>query len=198
MPVLEVTQLRLKGIPADDPTLLKSLSTVRGTLQTNSQFYHCVEDPTLIFVLGVWPTLDAHLDFLASPARDEVLGPQEDLLEFRWTLHMELDAMSSLPLDAPVLAIMRLLIKGDRVNAYDQAAAKDMHIIADYTHPHNVVNGWRYDAAPGTHEALVFTGWESAHAHAAFAEKAGDNTKFPAIEGVYESMEVWHARNMEK
>tara|TARA_R110002003_G_scaffold52_28_gene4618 strand:+ start:2790 stop:3065 length:276 start_codon:yes stop_codon:yes gene_type:complete len=61
--------------------------------------------------LGVWPNLEAHLKFLASPARNEVLGPQEAMLEFQWTAHVELDSMSSLPLDAPILALKRLSVK---------------------------------------------------------------------------------------
>src|SRR4051812_38878765 len=98
MPVLEVTQLRLKGISAADQSLLDSLDAVRSILKTNSRFYHCIEEPSLIYILGIWPSLAAHRAFLDSPECHEILGPQEELLEFQWSLHMELDAMVSLPL----------------------------------------------------------------------------------------------------
>jgi len=74
MPVVEITQLRLKGLLTDDPLLLDSLSLVRDKLQTDSRFFSCIEDPSLVYIFGFWESLDAHLQFLASPARDEVLG----------------------------------------------------------------------------------------------------------------------------
>jgi heme-degrading monooxygenase HmoA len=198
MPILELTQLRLKGVEPTHPSLLDSLSVVRGKLHTNSRFYNCIEDRALIFILGIWPSLDAHLEFLHSPARDEVLGPQEHLLDFQWTVHVEIDAMADLPLDAPVMAIARLFVNSDAVHAFRQAAAKHVQLIAERTQ-HNAVNGWRYDAEPGKHEALVITGWESAESHAAFTAKAcSENPDYPAMEGLYEDMKLYHARNMER
>jgi hypothetical protein len=189
MPALEMTQLRLKGLTADDPALLQSLSTVRRKLHTSSQFYNCIEDPTLIYILGMWPSLDAHLKFLASPARDEVLGPQEDMLDFCWTVHIELDGMSLLPLNAPVLAVERMRVRGEHVDAVDQAVTRH----TEELHPSKVAHGWRCDAAPGSHEAFLFTGCETAHAHAIFAIK---NTA--AIDNQYETMQVIHAWNLER
>jgi heme-degrading monooxygenase HmoA len=188
MPVLEVTQLRLRGVEVGDQTLLKSLSTVRRILQTNSQFYSCIEDPFLIFILGIWPSLDAHCKFLASPAREEVLGPQEEMLEFRWSAHLEINAMDELPLDAPVVAITRVFVEGNDVDAYDQAAAKDLHTIVKATRPFNVVSRWRLDSAPGYHEAFQFTGWENAQAHAAFEDARGGS----AARADYEVHHVWN------
>ncbi|KAF2662315.1 hypothetical protein K491DRAFT_585862 [Lophiostoma macrostomum CBS 122681] len=198
MPVLEVTQLRLKGVAADDPSLLESLSMVRGKLQTSSRFYSCVEDPTLIFILGIWPSLEAHHEFLASPARDEILGPQEELLDFQWSIHMPLDGTASLPLDAPVLSIAKIAVKEDCVDAYDKAAAKDAQLLATHTRPYNVVNGWRCDTSSGTHEAFIFTGWETKEAHIGSVAKIQKATAFPAIKGLYTDYEVSHARNMER
>ncbi|KAF1849921.1 uncharacterized protein K460DRAFT_360771 [Cucurbitaria berberidis CBS 394.84] len=198
MPVLEVTQLRLKRLSADDPVLLHSLSVVRGKLHTNSQFYHCIEDPTLIYILGTWPSLEAHLDFLASPARHEILGPQENMLQFSWTIHIELDGMSSLPLDAPVLAIEILSVKGDYINAFNQAVMRHTQLLQG-SHPFRVAHGWRCDMAAGSHEALIFSGWENAQAHVTFAAQEGhsdcDNA---AINGQYEEIQVHHATNLER
>ena len=200
MSVLELTQLRVKGLSADDPALLQSLSVVRGQLHTNSAFYHCIEDPTLIYILGVWPSLEAHLEFLASPARDEVLGPQENVLQFCWTVHMKLEGMSSLPLDAPVLAIEILSVKGDCVDAFDQAAMRHTQLLLGGSHPFKVAHGWRCDAVAGSHEALIFSGWLNAHAHVTFTARQegygdGDNA---AIAGQYEEIQVHHARNLER
>ncbi|KAH7401662.1 hypothetical protein BKA66DRAFT_405817 [Pyrenochaeta sp. MPI-SDFR-AT-0127] len=195
MPVLEVTQLRLKGLHAHDAALLQSLSLVRGKLHTMSHFYNCIQDPTLIYILGIWPSLEAHLDFLASPARDAVLGPQEDVLDFCWTVHMVLDGMASLPLDAPVLAIERLSVRGDCVDAFDQAAVQHAQLLKR-SHPFAVAHGWRCDAPAGSHEALIFTGWENTQAHVAFA--ATHDGHHAALLGQYEHIELHHATNLEQ
>lgn len=74
MPILEVCQLRLKeGVSVTDESLLKNLSTVRSIIETNSQFYHCIEDPSLIYILGMWSTLQTHQNFLASPEKKTIL-----------------------------------------------------------------------------------------------------------------------------
>ncbi|KAF2178139.1 hypothetical protein K469DRAFT_731897 [Zopfia rhizophila CBS 207.26] len=200
MKILEVTQLRLKGVSATDRSLLENLSTVRKSLKTNSQFYHCIEDPSLIYILGMWLSLDAHKAFLDSQERAKVLGPQEDQLEFKWTLHMELDGMSSLPLDAPVMSIARLFINDDQacIDAYNTVVANHKHTLIEATRPYKVVGGWRCDAEPGKHEALLFTGWESVEAHKDFTAKAGGNAEYAGVRENYEGMEVCHARNMER
>jgi len=198
MSVLEVTLLRTKGVAPDDPALLRNLSTVRRLLKTQSEFYSCIDDPTLVFILGLWPSLEAHHDFLASPRAREVLGSQEGMLEFRWALHMELDAMASLPLDAPVLAISRRQVRENDVNAYDKAFATDEHAIFESS-KHKVVRGWRVDAAPGAHEALLLTGWDTAQAYAAFsARQTAHHHPKKATNATHELLETYCARNLER
>ncbi|KAF2690794.1 hypothetical protein K458DRAFT_438588 [Lentithecium fluviatile CBS 122367] len=199
MPVVEVTQLRLRGVAPDSPALLQNLSSVRGILKTQSEFYSCIEDPTLIFILGLWPSLEAHQDFLASPRAAEVLGPQEGMLEFRWAVHIALDAMASLPLEAPLVAMTRRQVTDDDLDAYDKAFATEKQAILESS-KHKVVHGWRLDAAPGTNEALLITGWETAQAHAAFRARqtARDDHHHIAASALYENLDTNHARNMER
>jgi heme-degrading monooxygenase HmoA len=194
--------LRLKGVTADDPVLLQSLSTVRGKLHTRSQFYNCIEDPTIIYILGIWPSLDAHLEFLASPARDEFLGPQDDMLDFCWTIHVELGGIRLLPLGAPVLAIERICVKGEYVEVFNQAVTRHTKKLQG-SHPFKVVHGWRCDAARENHELVLFTGYETAQAHAIFATKKIDtdidiDIDIAAIDKQYETTQVIHAWNLER
>lgn len=162
MPVVEITQLRLKGVTADEPSLLESLSQVRSKLHTNSRFFGCSEAPSFIYIFGVWSSLDAHLQFLASPARDEVLGPQEALLDFQWTIHVELDTISPLLLDTPFLAIERLDVDAVNVEAYNQAVEDHAQEIQSHGQdPSCVTHAWRCDLANGSHEAVVLTAWTS-------------------------------------
>jgi heme-degrading monooxygenase HmoA len=193
MPVLEVTQLRLRGLVADHPALLQSLSTVRDKLHTSSEFYNCIRDPTLIYILGIWPSLDAHLEFLASPARDEILGPQEHMLAFCWTIHVELGGMRLLPLDAPVLAIERLCIKGECVEAIDQVVTRHRQELRD-SQP-KTTHGWRCDGEPKTHEVVLFTGWETAQAHTPFAMNKSfiqNDVEVAAVNGQHHAILAWN------
>ncbi|OCL14874.1 hypothetical protein AOQ84DRAFT_308182 [Glonium stellatum] len=199
MPILEVCQLRLKdGVSATGESLLKNLSTVRSILKTNSQFYHCIEDPSLLYILGMWPSLKTHQKFLASPEKKTILGIQDDQLEFQWMLHMELDSMSSLPLDAPVMAIARLFIKGgEHVEEYNQIIRNHRSTIVEATQPYKVADGWRCDSEPGKHEALMFTGWNAVDSHKAFIVKARENAEYASVRENYEGIEVRYARNLE-
>ncbi|KAF2004811.1 hypothetical protein P154DRAFT_19323 [Amniculicola lignicola CBS 123094] len=198
MPVLEWTALRLKGVDIADPSLLKNLSDVRERLQTNSVFYHCIEDPSLIYILGLWPSLEAHRRFLNSPERDEVLGAQESQLGFEGTVHMELDTMDSLPLDAPVMAMARLFIQDDCVDAFTRGLAEYRQTFIDGAKPYNVVDGWRIDAETGKHESLLISGWTNAQAQIKFMAKASEHAGFAATRANCQRVEVRHAYNMEK
>jgi heme-degrading monooxygenase HmoA len=195
MPVLEVTQLQLKGVAPTDPALLETLSSVRGILQTQSVFYSCVEDPTLVFILGLWESLEAHREFLASFRAAEVLGPQESMMEFRWSGHVELGAMAELPLGAPILAVERRRVRDGDVDAYVKAAVVEKGDLRERSR-HEVVSGWRVDAAPGVREALVFTGWETAQDYAARQTTNYVNGQ-AATSATHEVLESYTARNME-
>jgi hypothetical protein len=198
MPVLEITQLRLKGITVADSALLKNLSAVRDKLQTNSVFYCCIEDPTLVYIFGIWHSLDAHLEFLASSIRDAVLGPQADILDFEWTVHQELDAVASLPLNAPVLAIERLLVQGWCVPTFEQAVIRHARLLQE-NHSTETTHGWRCDAPAGTHEAIIFSGCKDTKPHTPFSGRrfvANDNADI-FIEGGYEQVMSHRLWNLE-
>ncbi|KAF2256261.1 hypothetical protein BU26DRAFT_414318 [Trematosphaeria pertusa] len=196
MPVLELTQLRLlNGVAPKDPLLLKALSTVRDALQTQSQFYSCIQDPALIYILGLWPNLDAHHEFLASPRAKEILGLQEDMLGFTWTVHVELDAMTSLPLEAPVMGITRRTVRQGRDDAHINGLAKERQTLLESSR-YKVASGVRIDAAPGIHEVVTFTGWENTQAHDAFTTKLAE-VGDPAATDIYETAQVYLAWNLE-
>ena len=196
MAVLEITQLRLRNVAADDPALLENLSAVREKLHTSSQFYNCIEDPKLIYILGIWPNLEAHLKFLDSPARDEVLGPQEDMLQFCWTVHVEIDGLHLLPLEAPVLAMERLRFKEECVEDLERDVTSYAQQLRG-NHTFKVAHGWRCDA-PGTHEALVFTGWETAQTHVTLTANVDNDHDVAVLQDRSETVQIIRGRNLER
>ncbi|KAK0114263.1 hypothetical protein ONS95_013760 [Cadophora gregata] len=206
--ILEICQLKVKSsLSTSDPGLLSALSKARTELKervhnTNSRFYQCAEDPTLIYILGVWPSLARHAEFLTSPEKSEILDSQEDLFDFGWILHMEVGVrgMDELPLDAPVMAITRLLMKdGDvHVKACEEIECKYREVIAEGRRQWNVVDGWRIDREDGKNEGVMITGWESVDAHNAFTKRIREaHPEYASVTQHYEKMEVRHANNME-
>jgi len=195
MPVLEITQLCLKGLPANDPSLLQNLSAVRAQLQTKSQFYTCIEDPTKLYVLGIWRDIKQHSDFLASPGRDEILGPQEDMLDFEWTVHIEVEGMDALPLDAPVLAIERLVAK-DGVVVFEQAAESYVQRLQENT-LFKILYNQRCDTASPRAETVFLTGWETVEDHFSFSKRLQDRNDVEAS-GMVEQLLLHHAKNLER
>lgn len=168
MPVVEITQLRSKGLAVDDPALLESLSLVRGKLQTNSRFFSCIGDSSLIFIFGVWPNLDAHLDFLASPVRHAVLAPQEEMLDFLWTVHLELKDTDQLMLDTPSMSIERFKVDPGDVATYDEAVKEHVRQL-QMSNSLSVAHGWRCDSPTGSHEAIILISSSSKGFHPTFA-----------------------------
>jgi hypothetical protein len=208
MPVLEVLQLKIKPtISASDPAVLTSLQTVRTSLAekihpTHSRFYQSIEDPSLIFVLGLWTSLSQHQDFLSSPLRAQILAPQEGLLDFSWCVHILLEKMEELPLEAPVVAIARIGVKsGEHLKLHEEITGKYREMLAERTRPFGVVEGWAVDhEGPELEkENIIITGWEKKEDHLAFG--AGLREKFEDYRGLrdhWKTLEASHVRDMEK
>lgn len=205
MAILEVLQLHVKpGLAPTDPSILKSLQAVRTKLKdevtnTASRFYQCIEDPAIVIVLGIWPSLAAHQAFSDSPGRQAILRDQEECLDFKWVVHTEIDKMSSLPLDAPILAIERVHVKGgEHVMEYDRTMKNEIKKSLEYTKPYSVVMEWRCDSGPGEQESLIFTGFENVEAYRSFATKArAESPEWVSMMDHLEDTDVMYARDME-
>jgi hypothetical protein len=72
-PVLEITLLRLASSQSSpsNANILSILQHVRSLLAkkvntTHSRFFRGVDDPTLVYILGVWPSIETHKEFLAN------------------------------------------------------------------------------------------------------------------------------------
>ncbi|KAH7327115.1 hypothetical protein BKA65DRAFT_509963 [Rhexocercosporidium sp. MPI-PUGE-AT-0058] len=206
--ILEICQLKVKpNLSPSDPSLLSALSKARTEIKervhnTNSRFYQCIEDPTLIYILGIWPSLERHAEFLKSPEKSKILDSQEDLFNFGWILHMEIGdkGMDELPLDAPVLAITRLFMKdGDEhVKACEEIERKYRQIIAKGGRQWSVVDGWRIDCEQGKNEGVMITGWDGMDDHEVFTKQTRkENPEYLSVAKHYEKMEVRHTKNME-
>jgi hypothetical protein len=207
MSILEILQLKVKPTTEpSNPAILASLRTVRQSLAqkvhaTQSRFYHSIEDTSLIYVLGLWDSLSQHQVFLSSPLKDEILSPQEDLLDFGWCIHIEMDSMNQLPLKAPILSIARIKLKsGDyHVKQHEEITARYRSVLKARTGPCGVVEGWRIDGEDGEREQVFITGWETKEDHLEFSAGLGErNGDYRGLREHWESVEVSHVRDMER
>jgi hypothetical protein len=159
MGVLEITLLHIKAhIKATDVSLLQNLRTIRSQLKTNSRFYISATDHSQLYIFGLWPTLEAHHDFLASPDREKILGPQEGQTEFIWGLHIDnVFSMDELPLTADIMRVDRFVGPASdqgEVLRLEVSVTKEQKITANY--PRLVRT--RMDPKPDEMELFVVSG----------------------------------------
>jgi hypothetical protein len=207
MPILELTFLKIKdGFSPTSPSILSSLTQVRKDLAdrihpTHSRFYTSLSFPSDIYILGTWPSLAAHHAFLSSPLKSEILGAQEDVFEFQWSIHVPIEnGMEDLPLNAPVLAIARLLTKpgAAQIAEDERILGKYRHLIEDATKPHPVFDGWRCDAEEEEPESMMISGWGSEGAHDEFRERTRrENGEYAGVRDTYRGMSIVHVRDLE-
>lgn len=173
MPVLEITLLYLRpGTQPTDANLVSNLRNIRAQLGTNSRFFIAPNsNPSSLYILGVWPTLEAHKAFLSSPDRARILGPQEDQTEFRWSMHVEARSMEDLPLKAPVMYFSRVFAQSERKDEVRDALKGRSDRAREATTPYPVLEGVSLEPDASKNEFVSFTGWSSEAAHKEFGEK---------------------------
>jgi heme-degrading monooxygenase HmoA len=210
MPTLELLKLQLKpGVSATSPRLLAILSSVRLFVKTNSRFYTCIEDNSLLYILGEWPSLEAHKAFLSSPERETVLKPQEEVADFAWCEHIEMSESmnTTLPLDAQVLALARLWIKPDATSCekFEKLMRKYRDEIVTGSSAEVLFDGWRVDQVEGEKEYVVLSGWDSQKHHLAWEETTRrDIPEYAGMGKYYDvrngeaGVEVVHLKDAEK
>jgi hypothetical protein len=99
MTVLEITILKLTSPPTPEvlTETLSALQKVRSNLAveihpTHSRFFSPIHDPSLVYIFGSWPSLEAHLAFLQNDElRARMLEDQEGLMEFVSASHVNLE-----------------------------------------------------------------------------------------------------------
>ena len=105
--------------------MLFNLQSIRSQLGTNSRFFvHPTTDGSgSILILGTWPSLQAHNDFLISEDKNKTLELQESQTFFIWTVHIDLGegmGMEALPLDAwRAISVARMIIPEQEESALE-------------------------------------------------------------------------------
>lgn len=112
MAIIELAHIQLKdGITASDPDLLKNLKEVKRVIEAYSGlptlFFEQIDDPTVLFVVGAWPSKEKHEHgFNGSPEQAVILELIKDQMGIDWMHYMDID-QNDIPTHAPVLAMTK-------------------------------------------------------------------------------------------
>ncbi|EXJ76657.1 uncharacterized protein A1O5_01165 [Cladophialophora psammophila CBS 110553] len=176
MAIIELAHITLKnGITATDPELKKNLREVKRVIEDYSKlqtlFYTQIDDPSVMFVIGAWETKDHHQhSFDGSPQQAEILTLIKDQMGIDWMHYIDAD-QSRIPLDAPVLAIIKETFAKHGVvrTQFDQEFASQTSSLGGARY--GAISAWNIPKDNKERDIRVnFSGWESVEeATAAFA-----------------------------
>ena len=167
MAIIELALVSLKnGLKASDPTLKKNLKEVKRVIEEYSKlqtlFYTQLDDPSTLFVIGAWETKEHHEHgFNGSPQQGQILELIKDQMDIDWMHYIEVDR-SRIPLDAPVLAIIKETFAKHGVNRadFDNQFASQTSRIGGARY--GAVSAWNMRKDKHERDVRVnFTGWES-------------------------------------
>ncbi|KAF1837232.1 hypothetical protein BDW02DRAFT_544447 [Decorospora gaudefroyi] len=159
MPITELALLRLNaGTSLSTPALRSALLHAKSLMQTytNRSFYYLqqIEDPSLIYVLGEWDSLEQHMrDFIPEEENQAVLKSLEGRLGVEWLMHVGVGhAQLPVPVGGEaVWNVCRYFVKeGERKEFLDavEACRKGLG--------EGVGGGWRVDGVEGREEFVMF------------------------------------------
>lgn len=201
-PILELCKRRLNdGLSPTHPSVKKALPEVRINTKCEYVYYSSIEEPSVFFMLGMWPSMNAYNSFRSSPGYLQSLEPLGTLSTIEWIEHMEFDSLSSLPIEAPVMTVTRAFLKpGDHPKEYYRKISDLKGPIEAETAPHPCVFSWTVDTTPECHKWLMFVGWQSKWHHRGYAAMLREtNAEFPSIPDHYDEGTMhMHTWNMER
>ena len=217
MSVIELALLRLVSInTATSPPLLAHLKTAKDAMESFSGFlfsyYHCLEDPSLIFIVGGWPSAKFHWEeWIPSSQNQELLTVLKDEVEVEYMFHVDLDRKSLENVESQeIVAIGRHTIKPDGRAAFDKTFGEvKSSLETGIGGSEKVRGGWRVEKGFLKGEELVtdgmggeedewvlFTGWESRDAHMAFA-KTQEFEEYGKTRACVERFDIKHGVKMD-
>lgn len=184
------------NFPASNPTHI----TLTPARQTTHQFHFYTqhEDPSLLYVIGSWPSRSMHMEsFVGSPEAQSLGVLFKGQVTTQSVVHVELD-QSLIPLDAPVLAIRRHVIKPADNATFEEAFDDNKHHLEHFSE-RKIAAGWQVEKetrADGgeTDIFVLFSGWDDLEHH----EKFGESEQGKEYEKIREwidegGLEVRHA-----
>ncbi|KIM99324.1 hypothetical protein OIDMADRAFT_181654 [Oidiodendron maius Zn] len=221
MPISEITVLPLtqaiaKGNPTLPESVIQSLTEAKVICEAASGYafriFQQIEDPSLLYIIGLWDSADAHNIFLSAPENQKLLSLFKNNINFEGdrgltTWHLDEDVFTVDPssglksaFTAPAISYNRHFVSADKREAFISKFLDVKGILEDYTKPLKVIGGWRIEKEEANgkerEEWVLFSGFNSVDHHMAFA-KTEPFEKYKQIAGFVEGFEVRHLKAIE-
>jgi heme-degrading monooxygenase HmoA len=215
---MAVTELALLHLlpptNATDASLLSHLRQAKSAMEASSgfpfHFFHCLEDPSLIFILGGWPSVQYHMEeWIPSKENQELLEVLKDEVEVEYMFHLDLDRKErEVPVGTVVMAFGRHFIRSGEKEGFERVFEEVKGKLEGFIGgKERVVGAWRVDwgyvngEAPKGHEKekeewVLFTGWESKERHMEFAQTE-EFMAYSRIRAFVEGADTKHGVKME-
>jgi quinol monooxygenase YgiN len=181
MAVLEVCRRRLHpNISPNDPALKSILPQIRENTGVQYVFYSAIEETEIFFMIGQWSSIKAYDVSLSSPDRAAQLALLDAISTTEWIEHIPMDALTTLPLKAPIMTVSRCLFKeyDDHPRRYFTEVQTLVSAIEAETRPWRYIGDWAVDTTEDRHKWIVFGGWRSKKHHQVFATKLRESTEW--------------------
>jgi heme-degrading monooxygenase HmoA len=184
MTITEIALLQL--VPptvADDETLRSKLAMAKNAMEeyTGYQFryYQEIEDPSRIYIIGEWDSLDQHYNkWVPSEKNQKLLDVLKGLATVEYLIHLEVPPQT-LPLSASVgggpnvISITRHFIKDGERDRFQQIFNTNKHYAEEFVTEGNMGGGWRVDKDGAKEEFVLFFPWKDVDQHYSFAKTEG-------------------------
>ncbi|KAG9019302.1 hypothetical protein FRB90_004015 [Tulasnella sp. 427] len=150
------------------------------------------EDPSYLYIVGLWPSIEAHEAFLPSEENKQLLSSLEGKVGVEWMYHAQIGTSASddaivgdvpkLISEAPVIAIGRHGVKGASKAVFEETWRAGSGGLRSFS-GREPVGGWRVGRVFGVknndgekgfkeetdEEWVVLSGWDAVERHSAFA-----------------------------
>lgn len=221
MPVSEIAILPLThSITKDNPALPESviqhLKQAKQVLEAASGYafhmFQQIEDPSVVYITGLWDSAEAHNKFLPSPENQQLLELVKDDVRFEgdralqmWHIDQDvftLDPSSGLKstFAAPAISLNRHFVPKDKREGFIAKFQEIRSILEAFTNPVRVIGGWRIEKeevdGKEREEWALFSGFNSVDHHMEFAQTE-EFTKYREIVGFVDGFEVRHLKAIE-
>lgn len=210
MTITEIALLRLSsGITVEDATLHANLARAKEVMQdyTGNTFLYLqqTEDPSLIYIIGEWESLDEHMNhFIPSVDNQALLELLKDQLSVEWLMHADVShADLPLPKSAPemdkarrgelVFSIARHMVKDGQKEEFGRTFGANKQYLQGFITEGKMGGGWRVDKEDGKEEWVLLCPYTSVQQHYDFA-KTPEFEKYGLIREHIDGAEIKHAK----
>lgn len=183
MPVTEIALLRLHADlgPLLHAILAQAKDDMQGFTDRSMYFLQQTEDPSFIYIIGEWETVDQHIDrFIPRQENQAILESLKDDVSIEWLLHADV-THEELPLPKTkderakavageiVLSVARHFVKSGAKDAFQQTFEDNKHYLQDFITEGKMGGGWRVDKEEGKEEWILLCPYKNLKQHLDFA-----------------------------